>query len=287
MAFEGTLHQYYPPHVAFEFAPTKKKNAFIMIGGMTDGIATVPYCTKLPEVVGPLGYSVFSIQMTSSFKGFGISSLDQDIHEIKALIKYLRSEQGGAREKIIIMGHSTGAQDVIHFLLHYSDLVAGAILQGSCSDRESFDPSVDPKVFQKMNEDAWELVQNGKKDQLLSSEYSKHIIDTPITAYRWCSLMIKGGDDDYFSSDLSDETFKTTFGKISKPFLIAYSGADEFVPKTIDKQKLLQRWECVSNAKYWSKNSGLVEGASHFVEKPKSQQILFKKIQSFIREFSL
>ncbi|CCD24939.1 uncharacterized protein NDAI_0E01230 [Naumovozyma dairenensis CBS 421] len=287
MAFKGTLHQYDSTHVAFEFTPTDMKNVLIMIGGMTDGLATVPYVTKLPQVMEPLGYSVINIQMSSSFKGFGISSLDKDIKEIKELVKYLKSEKGGSREKIIIMGHSTGAQDVMHFLLHYPDLVDAGILQGSCSDRESFDPSVDPKILKELNQFALNMVKQGKGDELLGSQFSKHIIDTPITAYRWCSLFTRGGDDDYFSSDLDDETFKGTFGKIRKPFLVAYSGKDQFVPESVDKLALLKRWENVSDPKYWSKNTGIVEGASHFVEDHEPQLQLFQMITSFAKEFSL
>lgn len=44
------------------------------------------------------------------------------------------------KEKIILMGHSTGCQDAMQYLLtkHSDTPINGAILQASCSDREAF-----------------------------------------------------------------------------------------------------------------------------------------------------
>lgn len=286
-SFNGTLHKYNGTHVAFEISPVGRKNVLILIGGMTDGLLSVPYTTNLAAVIAPLGFTVINPQMSSSFKGFGISSLDRDIQELKELVKYLKSEQGGSREKIVIMGHSTGSQDVMHYLLNKPNDIDGAIFQGSCSDREGLVENVDADVLDRLNKKAIEMVKNGQKNDLLPSEYSNIMINTPLTAYRWCSLTLPGGDDDYFSSDLSNETFAKTFGKINVPFLVAYSGKDEFVPLHIDKIGLLKRWENVSNPKYWSKASGLVENASHFVETPETQKDLFNKVTSFLKEFQL
>ncbi|CCH59229.1 hypothetical protein TBLA_0B03910 [Henningerozyma blattae CBS 6284] len=285
--FKGVLHKYSKTHVAFELSPSGNKHVLVMIGGMTDGLLTVPYTVNLAKALAPLNFSVIQPQLTSSFKGFGISSLDRDIQELKELTKYLKSEEGGSREKIIIMGHSTGAQDVMHYLLHNPKHIDAGILQGSCSDREGLYETFDKDMLEKLNKKAIDMVQNGQKNDLLPSEYSKLMINTPLTAYRWCSLVLKGGDDDYFSSDLPIETLKNSFGKVNKPFLIAYSEEDEFVPESVNKLNLLKKWESISDSKYWSKNSGLVRGASHFVEKPDSQAHLFEMVIGFITEFSL
>lgn len=44
------------------------------------------------------------------------------------------------KQKIILMGHSTGCQDAMQYLLtkHHQTPIHGAILQAPCSDREAF-----------------------------------------------------------------------------------------------------------------------------------------------------
>ena len=287
MSFRGILHKYSEIHVAFEFGSTIFENVLVVIGGMTDGLLSVPFVPGLAHVLSPLDYSLIQLQMSSSFKGFGMSSLRDDVKEIKQLVEYLKSKEGGLRKRIIIMGHSTGSQDVIKYLLMYGSTVDAGIMQAPVSDREAFGTEIDPDELKKLNEHANYLVSNGKKSELLGSNYSKFVVDTPITAYRWCSLMIKGGDDDFFSSDLSSETLDSTFGQISKPFLIVYSEEDEFVPNSVDKPNLLNMWKTASNTKYWSDHSGFIKGASHAVPEEAAQQALYKMITDFLEEFRL
>lgn len=286
-SYRGTLHQYCNPQVAFELEPTGFKKVIIVIGGLTDGLLTVGFAPPLAEAVKELGYSVVHIQMTSSYKGWGTASLDSDVKEIKQLIDYLKCAKGGNREKVIILGRSTGSQDVIHYLLRHPETVDAGILEAAVSDREGLLDMFDPHVIGPLNKHAQKLVEDGKSNQLLGSEYAKFVFNTPITAYRWCSLMVPGGDDDYFSSDLTDKTIKGTFGKLTKPFLVLENENDEFVPKTVDKRALFQRWKSLSDPKFWSVNSGVLEGASHEVKEPEAQQRLNKIVVSFIKEFSL
>ncbi|SCU84638.1 LADA_0D02894g1_1 [Lachancea dasiensis] len=225
--------------------------------------------------------------MSSSFKGWGLSSLDKDTKEINQLVEYLRSPEGGSREKIVLFGHSTGSQDTIHYLLNYGDSVEGGIMQGSASDREGFSQSVDPAQWDRLNARAKSLVDNGQGAEILPSEYANLMMGTPITAYRWCSLALPGGDDDYFSSDLSPEILKTTFGKIQKPFLMAYSEFDQFVPDYVDKPKVLAKWAACSNPKFFSPHSGLIKGANHQVEQEDAREYLFGMVKRFLRELEL
>lgn len=50
---------------------------------------------------------MFEFRLTSSFNGFGFARLADDVADISALVKYLRSI---GRQKIVLMGHSTGCQ---------------------------------------------------------------------------------------------------------------------------------------------------------------------------------
>ena len=73
----------------------------------------------------------------------------------------------------------------------------------------------------------------------------------PITASRFLSLQNLDGDDDFFSSDLSDEQLRERLGHIGTFYrepgedclkvLVAFSGKDEYVPKHVDKHRLLTR----------------------------------------------
>lgn len=285
--FEGILHKYNSNNVAFEFSPTQLPKVLIVIGGMTDGLLTVPYFSNLPKLMEPLDYSVVQIQLTSSYKGWGTTSLHQDTKEIVELIEYLKSPEGGNRTKIVILGHSTGSQDVMLTLLTHSSIIDAGIMQGCVSDREAFTLDASIGTIEKLTQQAKKLCDEGKGQQLLSHEYSKYVFNTPITAYRWCSLLIPEGDDDYFSSDLSKENLQRSFGQIKKPFLIAYSEKDEFVPSYVDKLKVINNWREVSNPQCWSKYSGLVKGANHGVSNEKSQEHLFEMIGGFFNEFNL
>ncbi|SCU82670.1 LADA_0C07162g1_1 [Lachancea dasiensis] len=284
MSHTGILHSYAPQKAAFEFTPRLLKKTIILIGGLEDGLLTLDYFTKVAEQVSPLGWSVVQIQMSSSFKGWGLSSLDNDIREIKQLVEYLRSPAGGSRESIVLFGHSTGSQDTMHYLLNYGETVEGGIMQGSASDREGFSQSVDPGEWERLNARAKALVDRGQGAEILPYEYAKIMMGTPITAYRWCSLALPGGDDDYFSSDLEPESLKSTFGKIQKPFMIAYSEFDQFVPKFVDKPKLLSKWASCSDPTFYSKHSGLIKGADHRVEQPAARECLFGMVRNFLQD---
>lgn len=286
-SFEGIIHKYNASKVAFEFTPTKLSNVLIMIGGMTDGLLTVPYVVNLPRVMKFLGYSVVQIQLTSSFQGWGTTSLRQDVSEIMELIEYLKSSEGGNREKIVLIGHSTGSQDVMLSLLAHPELIDDGIMQGCVSDREAFTMDAPAETIAQLTKDAKKLCDEGKSQELLSHYYTKYVFNTPITAYRWCSLLIPEGDDDYFSSDLPKEALERSFGKLNKPFLMAYSAEDQFVPSFVNKQQVIDNWKSIANPQYWSKHSGLIRGATHGVESADSQEHLFQMVTGFIKEFNL
>ncbi|OXT12996.1 hypothetical protein B9K06_26225, partial [Bacillus sp. OG2] len=56
--------------------------------------------------------------------------------------------------------------------------------------------------------------------------------------------------------------YLSTFGKFDKPFLVLYSGSDEYVPDWLDKDELMTKWEKASGLN-WSPFSTIVKGAKH------------------------
>lgn len=111
--FTTTVHPFPSPtsHAcAYEIGPRNAINSLVFIGGLGDGPHTVPYpraiAKRLEEDPG-LGYSVFEFRLKSSFAAFGFSRLVDDVADIAALVKYLRSI---GKERVVLMGHSTGSQ---------------------------------------------------------------------------------------------------------------------------------------------------------------------------------
>lgn len=263
----GTFHQYSKHQVAFEFDPIGSKKVLIFVGGLFSGLASVPYLPLLASKLSELGWTLIQIQFSSSLTGWGTGSLQRDSEEISQLVEYLRSEKGGQRETIGLMGHSTGCQNTIHYLTQFGSnsgdkLLDFGILQAPVSDRVAFGENTPKEVIQKGLEIAKDLIDQGRSDEFMTMEYAKYFAGCPISAYRYYSLMAVRGDDDYFSPDLTEKDFETTFGKLQQPLLILYSGCDEFVPEWLNKEELLNRW-IKSSPKMISPLSKIVKGGIH------------------------
>lgn len=69
-------------------------------------------------------------------QGFGTCSLDQDASELRDLLIHMKNERSCT--KSVLMGHSTGCQDVVRFMKLYKDEtdipeIQGTILQAPVS----------------------------------------------------------------------------------------------------------------------------------------------------------
>jgi len=120
--------------------------------------------------------------------------------------------------------------------------VDGYIMQAPTSDRETAGLLMPQDLLSASLEHAEALIANREEKTIMPSSFIPPIITSPITAYRWHSLVSVGGDDDFFSSDLPVSALHSTFGKLDKPTLILMSEKDEMVPSTVDKEVLLKRW---------------------------------------------
>lgn len=118
-SFNVVVHPYQSrrvPHTClYELAPTTKRNApprhaLLFIGGLGDGPHTVPMIrtvSKEMETVLP-DWSVFEMRLGSSFDQWGFRSLEDDRVGIEDAVQFLYSKLG--KEKMVLMGHSTGCQ---------------------------------------------------------------------------------------------------------------------------------------------------------------------------------
>lgn len=303
--------------MAFEYlkpdAP-KKPHSLIFVGGLGDGLCTVPYLKSLAAAVESTQWSLFSLLLNSSFDMWGTGRLGRDVDDMALGVEYIKtykkSLQTGQEPKIVIMGHSTGSQDILHYLympnpvpldtvfdrglLHINrPAVDGAIMQAPVSDREGLLAHVTDESGKFLSAE-WEgtylqIVDMAKRltyaddntnDVLLPLSLTRKLgfPPVPLTARRFLSLFSPDSpaeprEDDLFSSDLSDKRLDETFGMIvtrnllKTKLLVLYSDEDEHVPKKLDKQKLLQRWQTATDKSFqtlWDDEySGVVPGASH------------------------
>ncbi|KAI8221756.1 putative sterigmatocystin biosynthesis P450 monooxygenase STCB [Colletotrichum sp. SAR 10_77] len=245
--FSCVVHPYDSPTsnaTAYEIGPSGS-NAILFVGGLGDGPHTVSYTQTIARNLEAksLDWSVFEIRMRSSFTGYGYSSLKNDVEDISALVRYLR---GIGKKKIVLMGHSTGCQDSVEYTKHKEDPVDGFILQGPASDRESIVDFITPELYRKGVDLAEKMIAEGKAGEAMPTDHLPSLFDTPITAYRWHALAAKGGDDDYFSSDLDESFVSSVWQRFEQPVMALHSAKDEFVPAKIDKQALIDSWKKTS-----------------------------------------
>ncbi|GME46743.1 putative siderophore biosynthesis lipase [Neofusicoccum parvum] len=310
----GILHHYTETLVTFEFTSNtvRKPHSLVFIGGLGDGLGTTSYMADLARALQPTEWSLFTLNFSSSYESWGLGHLDRDTDEIAQCLHYVKEYKASryGNGKLALMGHSTGSQHVLHYLYRPNPHTAtpafdsglqhttrlpldGAIMQAPVSDREAIhlvlqegwldkSPSEVQAVFEKLVTMAKEATRDDQPcDTLLPLSMTSQIgyRNTPLTARRFLSLVSPESpqsprEDDLFSSDLSDEHLKTTFGMIQRQQLLKYklmvmmSGADQSVPDWIDKEKLLSRWKNAAdhNGEFqiWDQDfSGVIPNASH------------------------
>ena len=264
--FQGTLFQYSSSSeamspsnlVAFESDPECPRKC-VLLGGLSDGLIPTPYAKELEQKVSKsstLSWSLVQPIISSSYLGFGSGDLNRDSKELTLLLSYLK--QYHRAESVVIIGHSTGCQNIVHWLKHYyqknNDLnkhdlelsshilpqVTAVVLQAPVSDREGAMERSDYRA----NIDYARENFHGRREEMMP----RSAFWAPITIQRYLDLFDYNGADDFFSSDFSTEQLIQRLGHISqcdnslKAVLVAFSGADEYVPHHVqDRVQLTQR----------------------------------------------
>ncbi|KAK5017394.1 hypothetical protein LTR39_001565, partial [Cryomyces antarcticus] len=242
----------------------------------------------------PPDWSLVRPLLSSSYNGWGTSSLKRDVKELGKLVDYLRGMRKGA--VIVLMGHSTGCQDCIEYATGEGASerppIDGIILQAPVSDREAMIHMM-PDQYRPTTELAQRWLDDGKGEDVLPNSATKAFFDsTPVTARRWLSLASpnRDGDDDFFSSDLSTESLRKTFGalKRSTPLLVLFGGQDQYVPDSIDKAGLVARWTATVKAAEGAVdevNGGVVRGASHNLDGDAQEVVedLIQRVKRYLR----
>ncbi|KAJ4882497.1 alpha/beta-Hydrolases superfamily protein [Raphanus sativus] len=235
--FRGVLFKYGPKSIQVAFKTGEYKQQVIFIGGLTDGLLATDYLEPLATALDKEKWSLVQLLMSSSYSGFGTSSLKQDAQEIDQLISHLINKENS--EGVVLLGHSTGCQDIVYYMgtnSACSRAVRATILQAPVSDREYRATLPETPALIDL---AAKMISQGRAEELMPREADP---SAPISAYRYHSLCAYMGDDDMFSSDLSDDQWKTRLGHMANtPCQVIFSMGDEYVPDYVDKKALVNR----------------------------------------------
>ncbi|XP_074339220.1 UPF0613 protein PB24D3.06c [Apium graveolens] len=235
--FQGVMFKYGPKSIQVAFKTGDYKQQAIFIGGLTDGFLATDYLEPLAVALDKERWSLVQFLLSSSYSGYGLSSLKEDAMELDQLISYFINKEDS--EGVVLIGHSTGCQDIVYYMrtnFACSRAVRGAILQAPVSDREY--KATLPETA-AMIDLASKMISESRGSELMPREANP---DSPITAYRYHSLCAYMGDDDLFSSDLSDDQLKQRLGHMSNtPCQVIFSMGDEYVPEYVDKKALVDR----------------------------------------------
>ncbi|KAI3337099.1 dolichol-phosphate mannosyltransferase [Xylariaceae sp. AK1471] len=287
--FTTTVHPFPSPtsHAcAYESGCQSARNALVFIGGLGDGPHTVPYPRAIAKrlVEEPsLSYSVFEFRLKSSFSGFGFARLVDDVADISALVKYLRRI---GKEQVVLMGHSTGSQDCMEYTapVHNAPPVDGYILQAPACDADAFALEMGQDQLEESIKAAKKLIDDGKgHERMTLTKLPEFMRDTPISAWRWYALGAPDGEDNYFSPKLTDEVAASYWKRVDKPLLILHSGNDEFIPKSVDKEGLVNHWRKLCERGIASELSGTIPGAGHRVEEAEAEKWLCDTVTKFLQ----
>eukprot|EP00124_Ichthyophonus_hoferi_P004618 Ihof_evm1s531 gene=Ihof_evmTU1s531 len=279
MELQGTMFQYGKVGmVAFECPAQTDEQAgyLVVIGGLGDGFFATQYVTDLVDAMTVKGYSVVQVLMRSSYSMYGSMSLSDDVDDLDGLVATLNERYQGEHEEklpqIILLGHSTGCQDIIAYLRDGigKEFVTAAVLQAPVSDREYMMTLPETPSFVTIAQD---MLKAGQGDCFLPRD----AWSVPITAARYCSLAGRTTPDDMFSSDLTDAELVAIYEHITVPTLWVWGTEDEYMPDTIDKHRLGERIEwaikCDSECLF-------IKGGNHKLDKHADQ--LVEEVSNFI-----
>ncbi|KAF9923051.1 hypothetical protein FBU30_006840 [Linnemannia zychae] len=277
MNLSGTLSVYNPKTrlTMFESGPQNSQGSVVFVGGLLDGYCALSYLPLLGKYLEKLGFSLIQVMLTSSHMGYGISSLQEDVHELDILFTFLREER--AKTRLFLIGHSTGCQDAISFATFGKNRAAllGMVLQGPVSDREFMASTLD--MYSVYLKRAKEMISAGLGQELMFREVDV----APVTAYRFNSLASIGGDDDMFSSDIPVESMQARFGQIKTPMIMVHSGKDEYIPAHVNKERLIHNLHKASSS---SMGAVVLPNADHAISDKDSQTTFCETVVQFIQK---
>lgn len=285
--------------VAFQAFPYSEK-CLILLSGMTEGPMSLHYTDGLVHSLQSHGWSTIMPVLSSSWNAYGTSSLHNDAQELSDLLKYINKHYD--IKKVLLMGHSTGAQIVTWFTAYEyekenSELknlvkLRGIILQAPASDRQYLESVMNDIEIQKWCQMAKDRMKQDKVDDKHHGWMPRESYSFPITPYRFLSLTTQGGDDDLFTPTIKKGINKEiqSAHSISKliqiPIAVYISGNDQYIPTPIladDYVTYFEKWPSVNHIK-------VIPEALHGLDNMNNiqlDQVLFKDLIDWILQSTI
>ncbi|PLW48323.1 hypothetical protein PCASD_02856 [Puccinia coronata f. sp. avenae] len=234
MQYDGLLHMYEQENrlIAFESGDLHAPSTLVFIGGLGDGLYAVPYIHLLPPALQDINFSLTQVLLSSSYSGYGFTSLENDVHEIRQLLNI-----------------SAPSANLISSC--WAIPPAARISSNSpVSDREYILDTLGEEAYKRSLKAAQDLVDAGEAGAAVPAEFSDMFSGgrCGISASRWLSLAQPLQDnptgEDFFSSDLPTDLLTRCLGPVAQrgiSSMVLISGRDETMPSNVDKERLLQR----------------------------------------------
>jgi len=290
-SLEGRLFRYRTSPSSLQAFESPAKHCHtrfcLYVGGLTDGLLACPYVEALAAECNDRGWALVQPIISSSYAGYGCSSVANDAAELAECLAYLKHNRKVSA--VAVIGHSTGCQDAVHLLAtappEIRKLIRAVVLQAPVSDREAATLEDNAEARDALLSQAEKLVAAGCGSQLLPE---LHYGFVPITAECFASLVGRGGPDDLFSSDFSDAELSMRLAHLSThgqreargklanipvpdhpglKVLFVHSLGEEYVPSHIDVPALSRRF--VNAVGEPDANVLLIDGANHNLSEPK------------------
>ena len=243
---ELTVYKNDPTLVMFTSGPevSDSEGTAVFIGGLTDGPMSLSYLPALAAALEEKRWRLCQPTLSSAYLGFGVSDLDKDAEELDLVVDRILAsasatgegdERTPKKHAVALVGHSTGCQDIVHFLRQgrrRAD-IAAAVLQAPVSDREAMCMEHGEEAIAAANASARGMCASGDGDGLMPRS-TPGTFGAPVTAARYASLSGRMTSDDTFSSDLTEAELFQQIGHLGShdapPSLWVRSADDEYAP---------------------------------------------------------
>ncbi len=243
---ELTVYKNDPTLVMFTSGPevSDSEGTAVFIGGLTDGPMSLSYLPALAAALEEKRWRLCQPTLSSAYLGFGVSDLDTDAEELDLVVDRILAsasaigegdERTPKKHAVALVGHSTGCQDIVHFLRQgrrRAD-IAAAVLQAPVSDREAMCMEFGEEAIAAANAAAREMCAKGGGINLMPRS-TPGTFGAPVSAARYASLSGRMTLDDLFSSDLTAAELSQQIGHMghasAPPSLWVRSADDEYAP---------------------------------------------------------
>jgi pimeloyl-ACP methyl ester carboxylesterase len=212
--------------------------------------------------------------LSSSWNGYGTSTLMQDVFEIDDLLSSTQQmKEMTDLGKVVIIGHSTGCQDAVYYMKNgkYKNKVRSIVLQAPVSDREAIQLDAKENGLEddlaKAIKFASDAISSGNGKTTLMRRDTPGTYGVPMTAERYASLTGRMTSEDMFSTDLTDEELIAQLGHLKSLNVLTcwvLSGKDQYIPASLSKNysEFGQKLSDVTNGDYYVIENG-DHGLSH------------------------